>query len=243
MKLKTQSVGAIILNLMLKTATSKAVVVPQQMNGNTRPQTPVANQLNVANVTPAISQAPANQVAQPTNIQGANVIEQPISLQGTVIPKKVTWTVSSVVTNMLASTIYLFNNNALFPVSANTVQPVVTCTDGFVGKLIERLLVQAGDKGIQCYGFNVTCTDGVTGLPDTASLNAMNATLLNYTGTGANAVPTSFDVSGTERKTDYKDGIMTIISPFVLYSLAQFQYQQPAQKVFQFTFYFTPIVN
>jgi hypothetical protein len=235
--------AVILLNLLLKTATSTAVPIKSAMP-NTQaplPNTMVA-QPAAGSAAPVLT-APQNALPQPNNIVGSNIINSPINLQGNVIPQKITITINSSASGAVAASILLFNNQALGAASTDPTKTVFTWSDGFNGTLFERLLVQAGDKGIQVFGFNVTCKDTVSGLPDTPSLNAMNATLLNYTGFGRNAVPSSFDVSGTERKTDFKDGIMTIISPFILTSLAQFNYQQPVNKEFQFTFYLVPIVN
>lgn len=165
-----------------------------------------------------------------------STVKPALQVDGNMRPTKFTVTADSTGGGAVAATVAIFNNATFLPDSSDAVT-AFTYSDGWTGKFMDLMLAQAGIEGITCYGFNVSCADQ-NGVANSASINAMLASMRYYTGFGTNYVPSSFDLNGLERKSDYKNGLETVKVKFNINALSQFVYSQPVNRVFQFTFFF-----
>jgi hypothetical protein len=135
------------------------------------------------------------------------------------IPPKITFTIVNNVASDSLLDIQIFNNNALEPVPGSVV---VTCSDGFGGKFIDNLVAGLGKEGLMIFGFNITGYDK-DGVKSDVTVNESNLTQLFYTGNGKSPVPFTINVSGSERNTQFKDGLFTVKVPFIVNVLSQFK--------------------
>lgn len=130
---------------------------------------------------------------------------------------------------------FLFNLDTYV---ANDSDIAVTYSDGFSGKLLNKLI--ADQDGLLFFGFNITGYDA-EGVKSDAVVNDSRLTLLSYIGYGSDAVPTPIDISGSERNTQYKDGLFTVKSQFIMNCLEQLKMNLGAGEKIQFVFFTQPI--
>lgn len=133
--------------------------------------------------------------------------------------------------------VYAFNVDTY---KANAGAVTLSVSDGFSGKLVNKL---AADKdGLLIYGFNVTGYDA-DGVPSDEVINNLAMELRSYIGYGDSYNPTPIDIAGSERNTQYKTGVYTVRSQFVLNCLSQIKATLAAGCKVNFVFFTTPIVG
>lgn len=145
------------------------------------------------------------------------------------------YTVTIENTTTATQTVYAFNMDT-YQSNANGVDS--TYSDGFSGKLINKLAADL--DGLLIYGFNVTGYDA-DGVKSDDVVNNLILELRNYNGYGNSFVPTPIDISGSERNTQYKDGLFTVKSQFVINCLAQLKAVLATGCKVQFVFFTQPI--
>lgn len=155
------------------------------------------------------------------------------------IPPKVTVTVTNNVASDDLLDIDIFNNSYLNAAPGSTV---IAYSDGFDGKLLEKLIGSVNNgKGLLFYGFNVTGYDK-DGVKSDVVLNESNLTVNYSNGTGKNAQPYQIDLAGSERNTQFKDGLLTVKVPFIVNILAQMRMSLGGNGAkMQFTFFTQPM--
>lgn len=125
-----------------------------------------------------------------------------------------------------AQTVYLFNLDAY---RTNDADVAITYSDGFSGKLLNKLAADA--DGILFFGFNITGYDA-DGVRSDSVVNDSALELRSYLGYGDSFVPTPIDISGAERNTQQKDGLFTVKTQFVVNCLTQLKmYLAPGTKI------------
>jgi hypothetical protein len=134
-----------------------------------------------------------------------------------------------------AVTGYAFNTDTY---KTNVGGATVTYSDGFDGKFINKLA--ADSEGLLFYGFNVTGYDA-EGVKSDAVVNALAMELRSYNGYGDSYVPTPFSIAGSERNTQYKDGLFTVKTKFVLNCVEQIKVALAAGCSVQFVFFTQPM--
>lgn len=226
--------------------TSKAQYQPNRQRSAAKKIGPIIMPLMIKSNDTAV-QVNNNQRSTPSNDviimkeSGVSDIRTALSVNRPLRPNKFTITVDSTGAGAVSATIAVFNNaiNQIFQARSTDNVTTFSYSDGWSGKYMDIMLAQAGVEGLQCYGFNVSCVDQ-NGVRNNDSINQMMAAMLYYTGFSNRSVPGEFDLNGLERKTDQKSGIETVRVMFNVNALSQFVYTQPADRVFQFTFFFTP---
>lgn len=136
---------------------------------------------------------------------------------------------------------YIFNTASLNPLVTTNGGGASTITntylDGYSGKGYAQLAASAKNgAGVLIKGFTIKATT-LAGVPDdsfftTANLNVIAANLRN-----GGIVPVPCDLEMAVRNSQYKDGLLTIVFPFVLNALTQIQYLQPKNSITTWTFF------
>ena len=176
-------------------------------------------------VTDLTQRGPSNEAVTPINPGRVASIKK-------LAPK---YTISILNTDDADQDCYLFN---LDTYKENATEVQVTYSDGFDGKLINKLIADL--DGLLIYGFNITGYDA-DGVKSDAVVNASNPVLLSYIGYGERNIPTPIDVAGAERNTQYKDGLLTIKTQFVLNCLSQMLFRLGAGEKLQLVFFLQPM--
>mgnify|MGYP001614537814 CR=1 FL=1 len=130
---------------------------------------------------------------------------------------------------------YLFN---LDTYTANNGGVTVTYSDGFAGKLLNKLA--ADQDGLLFFGFNITGYDSA-GDPSDDVVNSLLLELRSYIGYGASYVPTPIDISGAERNTQFKTGLFTVKTQFIMNCLEQLKMTLGAGEKATFVLFTQPI--
>lgn len=141
-------------------------------------------------------------------------------------------------------TAHIFNNTALnaAPSGGEAANGDIIYGDGFTGKLYERALILADalGRGVKFYGFNITATDEATGEPDSTVFDTINLQVREYIGKGNSYRPVDLDLSGADRNTANKDGLLTVRSEFFISSMGQLVAVVPQGKNVQLVLFTQP---
>lgn len=156
------------------------------------------------------------------------------------VPKTITLTITN--TNVAGGAIDIsaLNNDSFTALPAG-----VTAVDsvGFSGKLLARLMQSINNgQGLMIYGFNISGFDSAGVASDTV-LNNAALELRYFTGRGTSFVPAALDISGAERNTQTKDGLMTVKVMFMLNWLTQLKCNLGQQERIQLVLNTQPMVD
>lgn len=173
--------------------------------------------------------------AMPVNVAVTSVNKGTV---GNFMPVPESITISIKNTNDEAVDVLFVNNGTYKPLLAGVE---ITYSDGFAGKLLDRYANGLQDaNGILCYGFNARGYDA-DGAPSDEVLNNMQLAVMYYNGVGDLAVPLPIQMAGSERNTQWKDGLLTIKTQFVLNFLSQMRAHLGAGERVQLVLNFQPI--
>lgn len=154
------------------------------------------------------------------------------------VPPKITVTVLN---GSVTAGSGMFLNNADY--TALPASWTATYSDGFSGKLMTNLMKGLlNADGLYIFGFNVTGY-GADGVKSDAVLNSSAIQVYYYTGNGTAAIPLDLNIAGAERNTQFKDGLLTVRTEFVLNMLAQMRCTLGAGESLQFVFFTQPLVG
>ncbi len=193
-------------------------------------------------LAPSTKELAMRQVIQDvTSLNRGNEAITPID-QGKVIgfkpiPKTFTVTVANTV---VAKNISVFNNATFGAVSGEVT---VTYSDGRSGLLLNSLFQNLNNgEGLMIYGFNVTgYASG--GAKSDAVLNSSALELRYFNGYGDSYIPQQINVSGSERNTQFKDGLLTVKVQALINCLTQLKMYLGIGESLQFVFFTTPIAD
>ena len=173
-------------------------------------------------------------IMQPTNPSPAITVVNPGKVANIKpIPKR--FTVSVTNGGGAAATCFAFNMSTF---KSNGGSVTLTVSDGFSGKLIDQLA--ADGEGLLIYGFNITgYASG--GAKSDSVVNNSQLQLRSYDGNGDSYVPTHFNIAGAERNTQFKDGLFTIKTQFVLNCLEQLAMNLGAGEKIELVFFTEPL--
>lgn len=154
------------------------------------------------------------------------------------VPPKITVTVENTNSSGGDLEINIFNPNSF---NAAPSGVTVTYSTGFSGKSLEQLVRSINNgNGLLLYGFNVTGYNSSGVKSDTViNESALEARYYNLYGTSY--VPVQIDVSGAERNTQFKDGLLTVKVLFTLNALMQLKMNLGQNEKLQFVFFTQPI--
>lgn len=193
-------------------------------------------------VTPELQKLANDQTVVDLTKQPANVAVTAVN-KNTVanfmpIPESVTVEVEN--TGDAAADIFLFNLDVF---KTNSEDIVIDINDGFNGKLINQLIRGLmNSNGLVCYGFNITGY-GADEIKSDKVVNKSQMQVRYYNGDGDSYVPVPIKVAGSERNTQYKDGLLTVKTQFVLNFLSQYKLRLGAGESMELVFFFQPIVD
>ena len=152
------------------------------------------------------------------------------------LPETVTVTILNTTDGELD--VNIFNNDTYVAVPGGVT---VTYSDGFAGKLINKLINGLQNaQGLLVYGFNVTGYDN-GGVKSDAVLNASSLEARYYNGNGSSYIPAQISVAGAERNTQFKDGLLTVKTLVIFNFVAQFKMHLGAGEKLQFVLNLVPI--
>ncbi|MES2134492.1 MAG: hypothetical protein V4506_19250 [Bacteroidota bacterium] len=157
-------------------------------------------------------------------------------------PTSFTVTVTSVEgANDEDATINVFNNNSLTALDTDNGSGANSITyswgDGLTGKGYEQLIRAANNgSGVLFTGFTLQVTVNSSGAQTAAYFNTMQLAMIVHNCMGK-TVPFSVDMSEAVRNTQQQVGILTLMKPQFLSVLGQFQYIQPPNTKFAWTFF------
>ncbi len=156
------------------------------------------------------------------------------------VPKKITITIEN--TNVGGGPLEVaFLNNDTFGALPGGVTVVDSC--GFGGKLLNKLIgsINKGN-GLLTFGFNITGYDAAGDKSD-AVINSCALEARFYKGYGSSYIPAEIDLSGNERNTQYKDGLLTVKMQMLLSWIMQLKVTLDAKEKVQIVFNTTPMVD
>lgn len=154
------------------------------------------------------------------------------------IPRRITITVENTNTSGGDLEIKILNNDTFVALPSGVT---VANSSGFSGKLLDKLIASVNQsQGLLIYGFNVTGYNSAGDKSDDV-LNEAALELRYYNGYGTSYVPVQIDVSGAERNTQFKDGLLTVKTRFMLNMLTQFKLNLGQEEKLQFVFFTEPL--
>ena len=170
--------------------------------------------LQVSNVvSPNSITKPSGQVIQ-VGTPGVVTVPAVQSQFGSAAPQTITASIAGPTTAATTTTYYLFKNDTLNAVAATAGTGITTYSDGFSGRLYERLitLADAFGPGLAIYGFNITAlTTG--GIAAPTVFDSANMAVNYYNANGAGYAPLTINLAGAQRNTAYNDGLLTVRTP------------------------------
>lgn len=176
-----------------------------------------------------------NSQAGTSNLSSGSVIDQ------RPIPSSLSVTIASNNGGGAAATTTNIFNNSFLTAAATTngsgaASIVNTFGDGFSGVVYEQLFKFNGGRGILITGFTLIATLSSTGVQISTPFNTMNLTLNVQNGNG-NSIPNNIKMAEAVRNTQFQNGILTPVVPFMLNPLCQLQMSVPVNTTFAFTFF------